>query len=184
MYLDDHLSNVGHAESGGHVNQARWVSKYHSALALHPKKAGLPAAALLDLDEPGARGKIADYETVIQNLRLIRAPGRNVWAAQSRRWSEAAVAVDRAGRILFVLARAPHAMIEFNRLLLALPLEVTAAMHVEGGPEASLSVRGPLRLDLNGSYETGFVESDEIVTQWEIPNVLGVSASIGPNRNQ
>ena len=111
---------------------------------------------------------------MIQNLRLVRAPGKNAWAPQLRRWSEAAVAIDKSGRVLFVFARAPHTMFDFNRLLLALPLEVTAAMHVEGGPEASLSVRGPLRVDLNGSYETGFVENDGIGEQWEIPNVLAV----------
>ena len=35
-------------------------------------------------------------------------------------------------------------------------------MHVEGGPEASLSVHaGGVDLDLNGSYETGFNENDD-----------------------
>src|SRR5262249_21698109 len=115
-----------------------------------------------------------EYDSVIQNLRLIRAPGRGAWGAQARRWSEAAVAVDKTGHVLFVFSRAPHSMFEFNRILLSLPLEVTAAMHVEGGPEASLSIRGPLKLDLNGSYETGFVENDSVGQQWEIPNVLGV----------
>jgi hypothetical protein len=67
-------------------------------------------------------------------------------------------------------------MDEFNRLLLALPLRVTAAMHVEGGPEASLSVRGPLHLDFDGSYETGFNENESFTDQWPIPNVLGVTA--------
>jgi hypothetical protein len=175
MFLDDHLSNVGFARSGGHVNQGRWSSKYQSALAFGPRRAGLPAAVLIDLDEPGARARLDEYDTVIQNLRLVRAPGKNVWTEQPRRWSEAAVAIDRAGRVLFVFARAPHSMFEFNRLLLALPLDVTAAMHVEGGPEASLSLRGAIHLDLNGSYETGFVENDDVRGQWEIPNVLGVS---------
>lgn len=72
--------------------------------------------------------------------------------------------------------RAPHSMAEFNRIVLAQPLGVVAAMHVEGGPEASLSLRGPLRMDLNGSYETDFNERDDQSQQWEIPNVLGVAA--------
>jgi phosphodiester glycosidase len=177
MYLGDHLSNVGYARAGGHVNQPRWNGKYESALVFGPRKPGLPAAALLDLDAAGAREKLGDYDTVVQNLRLIRAPATSVWAAQPRRWSESAVAVDGAGRVLFVFCRAPHAMSDFNRMLLALPLGVVAAMHVEGGPEASLSLRGPLRLDLNGSYETGFVENEGEHSQWDIPNVLGVEAA-------
>jgi len=50
-------------------------------------------------------------------------------------------------------------------------------MHVEGGPEASLSIHtGELELDLSGSCETGFNANDLNHTQWPIPNVLGVRA--------
>jgi hypothetical protein len=52
---------------------------------------------------------------------------------------------------------------------------IDAAMHVEGGPEASLSIHaGGVNLDLNGSYETDFNENDDERRQWPIPNVLGV----------
>jgi len=175
MYREDHLTNVGYARDGAHVNQPH-LTQYQSALVFGPRRPGLPRAALLDLDAPQARERLADYDTVVQNLRLIRAPGKSVWSAQPRRWSEAAVASDGAGRILFVFLRAPRTMSDFNRLLLSLPLGVVAAMHVEGGPEASLSVRGPRHVDANGSYETGFVENDGERAQWPIPNVLGVLA--------
>lgn len=185
MFLDDNVRNVGHAESAGHVNQPRWVGKYKSALAFAPRRPGLPAAVMVDLDAPGARAKLADYGTVIQNLRLIKGPGQNVWSEPAgqppRRWSEAAVALDRDGRVLFLFARAPYSMAEFNRRVLALPLGITHAMHVEGGPEASLSLcTRQHRLDLNGSYETGFVEDERVTEQWPIPNVLGVEAAPPP----
>lgn len=175
MYLDDHLRNVGYARAGPHLNQPRWNPKYRSVLVFGPRRHGLPAAAIIDVDTEASRRQLDDYHTVVQNLRLIRAPGESVWSAQPRRWSETAVAIDRQGRVLFVFARAPHTMADFNRILLALPLGVSAAMHVEGGPEASLSLRGRLRLDLNGSYETGFIENDGETAQWPIPNVLGVA---------
>jgi hypothetical protein len=71
-------------------------------------------------------------------------------------------------------------MFEFNALLRRLPLGVTRAMHVEGGPEASLSVRGPgVALDLAGSFETGFFENDGNGRQWALPNVVVVEAG-GP----
>ena len=48
-------------------------------------------------------------------------------------------------------------------------------MHVEGGPEARLSIHtAGIDLDLNGSYETGFNENDDEREQWPIPNVLAV----------
>jgi len=175
MYRDDRLTNVGHAHAPGHVNNGHWSQKYRSVLAFGPKRADLPAAAMVDLDAPGAQAELADYTTVIQNLRLIRAPGRGVWAKQDRRWSEAAVAADKTGHILFVFSRRPYPMQELNARLLALPLGITAAMHVEGGPEASLSIHaGGVDLDLNGSYETGFNENDGETAQWPIPNLIAV----------
>jgi hypothetical protein len=173
MYGQDHLTSVGHAHTSSHVNNARWDPAYKSALGLAPRGQDLPPALLVDLDAPGAREQLSAYETVIQNLRLIRAPGRNVWTPQPRRWSEAAVASDAKGRILFIFSRHPYSMADLNQKLLSLPLEITAAMHVEGGPEASLSIHvGGVDLDLNGSYETGFNENDAERRQWPIPNVL------------
>jgi hypothetical protein len=48
-------------------------------------------------------------------------------------------------------------------------------MHLEGGPEVSLSIHVPgLDLDLAGSYETRFRPDDSNRHQWPLPNVLGV----------
>lgn len=173
MYAQDGLSNVGHAHAPKHVNNARWSAQYKSALGMAPARADLPAALLVDLDAPAARERLAAYGTVVQNLRLIRAPGRSVWAQQPRRWSEAAVAADTQGRILFIFSRHPCSMADLNQKLLSLPLGIATAMHVEGGPEASLSIHaGGVDLDLNGSFETGFNENEAEVRQWPIPNVL------------
>jgi hypothetical protein len=176
MYAQDGLTNVGHAHLPGHVNNPHWSEKYKSVLAFGPKQAGLPAARMVDLDTPGAQAGLEAYGTVIQNLRLIREPGQGVWGKQDRRWSEAAVAADKTGHILFIFSRHPWAMQDLNEALLALPLGITTAMHVEGGPEASLSIHaGGVDLDLNGSYETGFNENDREKAQWPIPNLLAVA---------
>lgn len=170
MFSTDYRSNVGYLRSEAHLNNPSW-NKYQSVLAFSPGQ-----AAMVDLDSAGAKQRLEAYSTVIQNLRLIRDPGTNVWKPSARRWSEAAVAMDTKGRILFLFSRSPLSMDEFIKKLLALPLEVTHAMHVEGGPEASLSIRaGDLRVDLSGSYETGFNENDDNRQQWALPNVIGVS---------
>jgi hypothetical protein len=66
-------------------------------------------------------------------------------------------------------------MRELNRLLIASPLRIQRAMHLEGGPEASLSIHaGGLDLDLCGSFESGFWENESNSLQWPVPNVLGV----------
>lgn len=179
--LMDHSSNVGRLIAGKHENKTAWKGAYQSALVFGPLKDGLPRAQVLDLDAPGARDLVASYGSMVQNLRLIKAPGVSVWKKNGRAWSEAAIAQDKAGRILFLFTRAPFQMAEWNELLLATPLEVVRAFHAEGGPEASLTVHhAGVRSDWCGSYETGFTENDENAQQWELPNVIGVVAAPPP----
>jgi hypothetical protein len=174
MYEKDERTNTGYARKDRYVNNGHWGAKYRAALGLAPTKPGTPPVFFADLDKPGDPVRLTRYGTVVQNLRLIRA-GQNVWQKADRRWSEAAVGVDKQGRVLFIFCRYPHAMKELNDILLALPIDLDSAMHVEGGPEASLSIHaGKVNVDLNGSYETGFVENDGERQQWAIPNVLGV----------
>jgi hypothetical protein len=130
----------------------------------------------LDPATAGAKDSLSTCELVVQNLRLISPPGTGVWAKSETRWSEAAMALDASGRLLFLFCRAPYSMWEFNHLVLSVPLGIVAGMHLEGGPEASLSVHaGGLDLDLCGSFETGFVSDDSNRRQWPIPNVIGVA---------
>jgi hypothetical protein len=180
MFQTDQKSNVGYLRHGTHLNNGRWNS-YRSVLAARPKDPSLPAFVWRDLDQPNATANLSGYEIVVQNLRLIAGKGKNVWSQNGKRWSEAAVAADSDGHLLFLFSRAPYSMQDFNGLLLKLPLHVTQAMHVEGGPEASLSIHtASVNLDLCGSYETGFRLDDTNREQWPIPNVLGVAREGSP----
>ena len=177
MYETDFSTHTGFFRIGEHVNSSRWVKSYQSVLVLGPRKAGLPAADVRDAVSGAGSGAHDDYGTVIQNLRLIRGPGVNVWKENKKRWSEAAIALDRDGKLLLLFCRSPFSMHELNEVLLASPLGIVRAMHVEGGPEASLSLKGGgIELDLSGSYETGFVENDDNKEQWPLPNVIGITA--------
>jgi uncharacterized protein YigE (DUF2233 family) len=176
MYATDHRTNVGRLVDGAYENNPGWKASYKSALAFGPKKKGIPAAVFLDLDTPGAQEKAADYSSVVQNLRLLKHPAENVWSPNGRKWSEAAVAMDKQGHVLFLFSRSPVEMTWFNQRLTELPLDIVQAMHVEGGPEASLSIRAKnKKADYCGSYETSFVENDRNTDQYSIPNVLGVT---------
>ncbi len=167
--LEDMSSHEGYFRAGGRVLQPAWKRAYKSVLAVDDKSATMA--------DCGARCPSFDgAPVVVQNLRLIGA-GKGVWSENGRKWSEAAVAVDGEGRVLFLFSRAPFSMAQWNARVLASGLGVVRAMHMEGGPEASLSIHVPgVDLDLCGSYETGFRESDDNRAQWPIPNVLGVAA--------
>jgi hypothetical protein len=176
MFDLDRRTHTGYLRHGKHLNSNRW-NTYQSVLAVRPTTPSLPATLWLDLDTTKPSATLDRYNLVVQNLRLIAAGRRNVWAPNERRWSEAALAIDTKGRILFLFSRTPYTMPAFNQLLLTLPLDIQQAMHLEGGPEASLSIHTPtVNLDLSGSYETGFLENDTNHTQWLLPNVLGVAS--------
>ena len=175
MFSGDGRAHLGYLRSAGREVESTWRDDYRSAVGLAPPPGGPSALRWVDLDRPGARESLRDYGLVVQNLRIVRGDRRIVWAVQPRRWSEAALAADGPGRLLLLFCREALPMAEFARRLLAAPLDVRGVMHVEGGPEASLSIHaGGLDLDLCGSYETGFREDDTNTGQWPIPNVLGV----------
>lgn len=184
MYQEDFRTHVGYMRQNQHVNSPTWVSKYKSVLLLDPislasSNSKYPLADVVDITG-GKPTKFPHYNIVVQNLRLIRAPATNVWRQNKRSWSEAALALDNRGRILVLFSRTPMTMHDFNNKILRLDLGVVRAMHLEGGPEASLSIHGGgIDLDLSGSYETGFNENDNNRHQWPLPNIIGVESTLG-----
>jgi hypothetical protein len=175
MYGKDFLTNVGYLQNGTYIQNKRWSKGYKSVLAFESRKTDIPQAIMIDLDEPEAIKKVQDYNVVIQNLRLIKGDGVNVWGRSEKKWSEAAVGMDKSGRILFLFCRSPYSMVDFNEIVKSSGLAVMKLMHMEGGPVASMSVRSRnLNLDISGSYETGMKQDDMNEMQWPIPNVIGV----------
>jgi hypothetical protein len=158
-----------------HINNSKINSKYFSVTAFNPNDPSKPAFRIFDTDETPIDTIIQNYHTVIQNLRLIKRPGINRWSPNSKYWSEAALGEDKAGNILFIFSRSPYSMHKLNKMLINLPIDLECAQHLEGGPEASLyfSYKGE-KLALMGSYETGFNETNNNVSYWPIPNVLGL----------
>ncbi len=176
MYGADRRTHLGYLRSGGHVNNGG-VNSYQSVAAFDPRGTDVPPFRIFDLDAPGVFMKsiLKDYAGAVQNLRLLKRPGSNVWSRQGKEWSEAALGEDDAGRILFIFCRSPYSMYDLNRELLTSGIGLVAAQHLEGGPAAELYLHvGEEERELVGSYETFFWENDDNDEQWPIPNVLGV----------
>jgi hypothetical protein len=177
MFAADNKTHLGYVRSRDHVYNDR-LNRYQSMMAFD-RRAGknAPDFRIFDLDSAGASlpAILADYSSVVQNLRLIKRPGLNQWGKQSREWSEAAVGEDNDGRVLFIYSRSPFSMHDLNQELLASGIGVVAAQHMEGGPEAQLYVHtADIELEMFGSYETSFKENDQNQAPWPVPNVIGV----------
>jgi hypothetical protein len=176
MFSTDGKSHIGYMRNGEHVNSSKRNS-YQSVAAFNPYDAGVAGFRIFDLDAPGVsfEGILKDYGAVVQNLRLIKRAGVNAWPSQDKKWSEAALAEDDSGRILFIFLREPFNMHDLNQELLSAGLGIVAAQHLEGGPEAQLYFRaGGVEKEMFGSYGSSLQVNGGNTIPWPIPNVLAV----------
>jgi hypothetical protein len=126
MY-DTDLRHVGYLKiRPEHVNSHVVRKDYKSVLVFDPREEGGRKAAIVDLENSSITELSSRYGAVVQNLRMIRSPGTVVWGRSQRQWSETALGMDRAGRLLFIFCRSPYTMFDFSHCLLKLPLEVVA----------------------------------------------------------
>jgi hypothetical protein len=180
MYQEDYRTHTGYMAADGAV-LSRGVNNYLSAAAFAPVAAADPPFRIFDLDDDPLASVLPRYRRVVQNLRLVKRPGENRWTAQQRRWSEAALGEDREGRALFIFCGAPLPLDRFIDALLALPLGIVAAQHLEGGSQAQLFVSaGGESVELVGGYEGTLAASDPGRTARPVPNVIGVRQRPSP----
>lgn len=149
---------------------------YGAFLAFHPRDKSLPALRWVDRKlDADWRDVLAQYDGVIQNYRLISRARENLWTPTDRRHSVAAIAMDRAGSLLFIHCRPPLSMYEFAQALLDLPLDLVGAMYVEGGADAGLYVHVEgFQGRWVGEYQSGYLLQGSNRNFWPTPNVLGV----------
>jgi hypothetical protein len=184
MFATDNRTHVGYLRFRNHLNNDN-VNSYQSVAAFDPRRQGLPRFRIFDLDSPGRRMEaiLRDYESAVQNLRLIKRPGENRWFQQEKIWSEAALGEDETGRILFIFCRSPYTMHDLNNELLRLDLGLVSAQHLEGGPQAQLYINtGETEFEIFGSHGSSYRENGEFSAPWPIPNVLGVRPRVSASK--
>ncbi len=165
MYHKDYSTHVGYLKNKNSINNPNF-NQYKSALLINPIYTKLPYSFIADLDNPDERKMIEKYKTVVQNLRLIKGNKINVWKNTSDKWPEAAIGTDKSGNLLLLFAKTPMSMIEFNDIILSLPIDIIKAIHTDGGPPSSLSVHyKDFNIDLSGNIISNNQEA--------IPNILG-----------
>ncbi|MDD2605584.1 MAG: phosphodiester glycosidase family protein [Desulfobacteraceae bacterium] len=176
MFATDYLTHIGYLQHREHVNNPR-LSRYQSLAAFCPKSPEIVPFRIFDMDAPDfSLDEVKHrYGCMVQNLRLIKRPGENRWEAQPKTWIEAALGEDRQGRALMIFSRTPQSMHALNEALLALPLQIVCAQHLEGGPEAQLFVSvGDFSLEIIGGYENRSGTGTILGAAWPLPNVIGV----------
>jgi hypothetical protein len=182
MFLPDNLKNTGFMRNATHVNNGRIASNFGVFFLAGPRKEGLPQAIILEKSDLGDKltEKIADYDIVIQNYRLISSTGKILWPENPETYSISALSADKAGNILFIFCEVPLSAADFSRVLMALPLGINLTMYLEGGSQAGLIIVEDIEnmRQKNGyriwggshRYFAGFTAFEHL----SLPNVLGV----------
>ena len=188
MFQTDYSTNTGFMKNDKHINNGARTSSYHATFVFNrPEiaKVDTPFADIVDTGK-GCKesfSRLDSYHSAIQGLRMLDCNGKNRWNYSYdesdglvNMWSEASLAIDQQGNVLLIHSRTPYAVKDFNKIISEHPkIRVKQAMHLEGGPEASLYIQhGGKELLAVGSFETGFNRNDRNHQAWEIPNVLCV----------
>jgi hypothetical protein len=177
MFATDNNTHVGYLKYNGYLNNSH-LNDYKSVIAFNPGKwKNVSPVKIFDLDLEGASMKniLEDYNSAIQNLRLIKKPGISVWGQQENKWSEAALGEDGQGNVLFIFSRYPFSMHNLNEILLSSGIGIVAAQHLEGGPEAQLYIKvDGFEFEQFGSFESSYNENDNNDNPVPIPNILGI----------
>lgn len=171
MYQEDYRTSVSLMRTREHVNQRR-ISKDKAVLAFDPVVSGIPSVRMVDRECDDLGEAVRGYGTLVQSIRMISCDRRNVWSPSERKFSAAAIGVDRKGRVLFLHARTPWRVHELAAALLELPIDLARAMYVEGGPEAQLYVRGGGREIERLGGLSGPARAADPGKAWPVPNVI------------
>lgn len=175
MFQKDLKSNVGYMKNFGHFNNPKIHKNYHSVFAFHPRKTELNSAGIFDIDVNNIKEIIEGYDTVIQNLRLIKRPGLNQWSRQEKRWSEAALGQDHDGNILFIFSESPYSMHDLVEILLKLPVKIACAQHLDGGSAAAFYMRyNKTEIFKAGRYKTNSLINSPEAGLLPVPNIIGI----------
>jgi hypothetical protein len=105
MFDTDFTSHVGYMRNFEYANNEKVHPRYHSMAAFNSKEGHDRVFYIYDSEDTNIESLNENYNSIVQNLRLVKRPGENRWSPQRKMWSEAALGQDSDGNILFIFSR-------------------------------------------------------------------------------
>jgi hypothetical protein len=176
MYQSTDMSmSTGYMRNYGHINNPSINSKFGAFMVFNPVVPSLPEARIIDRRvQKDWKEKIDQYNSVVQNYRMISQGRRSGWPQQNKIYSTAAIGIDKDSNVLFILSRSPYSTYDFINILLSLPINIQDAMYVEGGAEATLHYSlGNKKVTLLGRCEH-LNNKDIKRLSRSLPNIIGI----------
>ena len=159
-----------------HVNNPRLRQKDMTILAFDRLGTGVPEVKIIDRQCEDFRIWKNKYGSLVQSIRMISCKGKNVWRQRAKKWSTAAIGIDKTDNVLFIHVGSPYSTHDLINILKQLPLEIDRAMYTEGGPQAQLYIKtGTHEYEFSGHSEIDFSKKANSLFSWPIPNAVGVA---------
>lgn len=177
MYMREKpLRSTGYMRNYKHFNNRRINPAFGAFMLFNPLDSASPPVRLVDRHlEPGWRKLLGRYATVVQNYRMISKGRKRGWPRQEKTYSTAAVGLDRDNQVLFIFSPLPYSTYSLIRALISLPIAISDAMYVEGGPAATLHINLP---EENMQSKPGEKKREWLYsyqnTSPPLPNVIGI----------
>ena len=177
MYQNmDLLKSTGYMRNYRYLNNPYINPAYGAFLCFNPVDASLPPVQIVDRRlQKDWRSVINQYNTVVQNYRMISNGKKVGWPQRKEIYGSAVIGMDKDDHVLFILSRSPFSTHDLIHILLSLPIHIKSAMYVEGGPEATLHIRTREKeMTFVGTCEALTQEHEAFKPLQRIPNVIGV----------
>ena len=176
MFQEDFKTSVSLMRTRTHVNNPRFREKDMSILAFDRLGSGVPEVKIIDRECENFRIWKYKYGTLIQSIRMISCKSKNVWQQQPKKYSTAAIGVDKADQVLFIHVGSPYSTHDLINILQKLPIDIDRAMYTEGGPQAQLYIKtGTHEYEFTGHSEIDFSNKANSLFSRPIPNAVGIS---------
>ena len=176
MFQEDFKTSVSLMRTRTHVNTTRFREKDMSILAFDRLGSGVPEVKIIDRECENFRIWKYKYGTLIQSIRMISCKSKNVWQQQPKKYSTAAIGVDKADQVLFIHVGSPYSTHDLINILQKLPIDIDRAMYTEGGPQAQLYINtGTHEYEFTGHSEIDFSNKANSLFSRPIPNAVGIS---------
>ena len=174
LYLKDNKTSAGYMVDRGRVNNPR-LNRWGAVLAFNPTNQRRKAVRLVDRRCENFARIRKGYQSFVQGFRMVTCRGGNTFKKSDKRFSIAALATDRRGRLLFLISASPYSTYEFSQIIRRLRLGIRRAMYLEGGRDAQLYLKaGSVEAEIVGKCGRFFGCTTGNPTPRDVPNVIGI----------
>lgn len=174
LFLKDNKTSAGMMRAGSRVNNPS-LNRWGAVLSFDPRSRRLSRARIVDRRCENFAAIRKRYRSFLQTFRMLTCNGRTTFKPSDRRWSIAALAIDKRGRVLFLFSEAAFSLWEFSQNLRRLPLGIKRAMYLEGSSDAQFYARaGGVEVSRVGRCSRLFGCSSGTVSASRVPNILGL----------